>query len=508
MQKVLILEANEIPLRIFRQFAKLRPGSHIDQLMRSGQVIETLAQDVEPDFLYPSQTWASLNTGSPYSKHQIHWYNDSKPAEYPLFWKTIAENGFSVGVVNTLHSSPAEPFAASNSNFKFVIPDCFAPDSYTKPGYFGPFQSLNRKAVSANSRATSLSAPVREAALTVLNSPRYGIRMGTMMEGTSLVVKILQKKVNREQLRNLQFPLVADIFMRQLHKHEPDLAILFTNHVAASMHRYWYGLFPEDYPTKVYDEKWLAKYQGEINAAVDLFDNYVGTFMRVAKEMDRVLVIVSSMGQKANQTPEHRKDNSIDYRLEDVKKFISRVTKNGYAFRVDAAMVPQYSLAFRNVAEASSAAAEMQEIKPTLKNIILGLDQNRETVTISAALTPPATEFFIAGQSYSHKDLGFVQLEIDDHHSADLQQPYQPSCEALGELPGIRARDAETLWPATILLYDGADLYYLGLVSAGGIDGLQNVLIVWSRQTFRICRRRFRLQWLGFRELLSLLSKI
>ena len=141
--------------------------------------------------------------------------------------------------------------------------------------------------------------------------------------------------------------------------------------------------------------------------------------MRVAKEMDRVLVIVSSMGQKANQTltPEHRKDNSIDYRLEDVKKFISRVTKDSYVFRVDAAMVPQYSLAFRNVAEASSAVAEMREVKPTLKNIILGLDQNRETVTISATLTPPATEFFIAGQSYSHKDLGFLQLEIDDHHS-------------------------------------------------------------------------------------------
>jgi len=78
-QKLIIIEINEMPLRIFRQFQKLRPGSHVDELLKSSQVIETLAQDVEQSFLYPSQSWASLNTGAPYSAHKIHWYNDPKP---------------------------------------------------------------------------------------------------------------------------------------------------------------------------------------------------------------------------------------------------------------------------------------------------------------------------------------------------------------------------------------------------------------------------------------------
>jgi hypothetical protein len=342
-QKVLVLEVNEIPLRVFRQFAALRPGSHIDRMLQSAQVMETLAQDVEESFLYPSQTWASLNTGAPYDRHRIHWYNDPKPEEFPLYWKTAAEHGVSVGVVSSLHSSPAGSYAAANQNFKFLIPDCFAADSYTKPAYFEPFQSLNLKAVSANSRAASLRAPVRESARTLLNAPRYGIRFGTMAAGAGLLLQILRKKVNRERLRNLQFPLLADIFLHQLRKQNPELAILFTNHVAANMHRYWYGLFPDDYKATIYDRAWLEKYHGEINAAVDLLDGYMGKFMQLAEEQDRILVVVSSMGQKANQklTPEYRQQNAIDYRLEDVQKFVRRVTKNSYWFQVESAMVPK-----------------------------------------------------------------------------------------------------------------------------------------------------------------------
>jgi len=418
-QKVFVLEVNEVPLRVFRQFAALRPGSHIDQMMESSQVMETLAQDVDETFLYPSQTWASLNTGAPYGNHKIHWYNDPKPEEYPLYWKTAAEKGVSVGTVCTLHSSPAETYAASNDNFKFVIPDCFAADSYTKPKYFEPFQSLSLKAVAANSRATSLRTPMRESAQALLNAPRYGIRMRTMTDGAALVVNILRKKVNRERLRNLQFPLLADIFTHLFQKHDPELAILFTNHVAANMHRYWYGLFPDDYEAEIYDRKWLEKYSGEINAAVDLLDDYVGRFMRLAKEKDRILIVVSSMGQKANQklTPEYRKQHSVDYRLEDVEKFVGRMTKNSYSFKVESAMVPQYSLAFRNEAEATSAAAEMRAIQSALKGINLTLDQNKEIVTISALLIQTATEFSVNGEPLSHKELGFLRLEVEDHHS-------------------------------------------------------------------------------------------
>ncbi len=418
-RQMMVLEVNEVPLRIFRHFQKLRPQSHLDQLLRQSTVIETLAQDVDESFLYPSQTWASLNTGAPYATHQIHWYNDPKPAECPMYWRILADHGIRIGAVNTLHSSPAESFAESNRNIRFLIPDCFAEDTYTKPAYFSPFQTLNLKAVSSNSRATSMKAPMTEALLTAVNAPRYGIRLGTMLNGASLVAKILTKQVNRERLRNLQFPLAADIFLRLVKKHQPDLAILFTNHVAANMHRYWYGLFPEDYPQKIYDNGWIDKYKMEILAAIDLFDAYLGRFMKLARETDRVLVLVSSMGQHANQelTPEHREKHSVGFRLEDVKRLVNTLSTSHHAVQVRQAMVPQYPVGFATTEEASRCAADLREAVPGLKGLSLVVDQNENVITLTIEVDPHAEEIVVRGRTCTYKDLGFRRFEVDDHHS-------------------------------------------------------------------------------------------
>src|SRR5215217_3151555 len=108
---MIVFEINEVPLRIFRHFQKLRPNSHLGRLMQASAVLETMALDVAESFLYPSQTWASLNTGAPYGQHKIHWYNDPKPLQFPLYWKVLADAGKTVGLVNTLHSSPGGDFA-------------------------------------------------------------------------------------------------------------------------------------------------------------------------------------------------------------------------------------------------------------------------------------------------------------------------------------------------------------------------------------------------------------
>ncbi len=59
-------------------------------------------QDVEESFLYPSQRWASCNTGVSYDLHKIHWYSDPKPKEYPLYWKILAESSYKIDLVGRL----------------------------------------------------------------------------------------------------------------------------------------------------------------------------------------------------------------------------------------------------------------------------------------------------------------------------------------------------------------------------------------------------------------------
>lgn len=84
-RKAIVIEINEVPVKVLNHYRQLKPNSHIARLLEQSLVLKTEARDVEEDFLYPSQTWGSLNTGTGYNQHKIHWYNDPKPHNYPLY---------------------------------------------------------------------------------------------------------------------------------------------------------------------------------------------------------------------------------------------------------------------------------------------------------------------------------------------------------------------------------------------------------------------------------------
>lgn len=414
-QKAIVIEINEVPLRILNHYRKLNPQSSIAHILDKSLVLETEAKDVEESLLYPSQTWASLNTGIDYEQHQIHWYNDPKSEQYPLYWKTIADNGLNVGLINTLHSSPAESYI-DQDNYQFVIPDCFASNNTTKPEIYEDFQALNTSATSENGREATMKFPRQKAVATLVKSPALGIQPKTLLDAAGLVARIKTGQVNRERLRNLQFTLLADIFSKQITTKDVDLAIFFTNHIAANMHRYWYGLFPEDYSLKLYDQEWLDQYSDEILVALDLLDNFLSKLIKYCISEQRSLILVSSMGQGANE--KLKETPKYSYKLEQVQKFLSKLCPGKqFNCQLDAAMLPQYSLKFDSEAEAQECFQAIAEAQQQVKNIWIEIDINQKVVTLSTNLSAKTEQFWIREQSFSHQDLGFRQIRIHEHHS-------------------------------------------------------------------------------------------
>ena len=415
-QKAIVLEINEVPLKLLDYYKEVNPKSHIAFLLDNSLVLETEAKDVEEDFLYPSQTWGSINTGAGYDQHKIHWYNDPKPDKYPLYWKQIAEAGLKVGLINTLHSSPADTYI-EDSNYKFVIPDCFASNNITKPEIYQDFQALNTSATSESGRTATMSFPRQKAVSTLAKSPALGFKPKTLFDAASLVAKIKTGRINKERLRNLQFTLLADIFFKQLKSQDVDLAIFFTNHIAANMHRYWYGLFPEEYSLKLYDQAWIDKYSEEILVSLDLFDNFLKRLIAYCDKAKRSLILVSSMGQAANEklteTPKYL------YKLENFDKFLGKLCpEKKYQYKVDAAMVPQYSLNFEKEAEAQECFAIINEAKNYLKGIWLKIDLNQKVITISTNLDANTDRFYVKGENFGYDELGYSQVAIKAHHAA------------------------------------------------------------------------------------------
>lgn len=143
-RRAVVIEANEVPVKIFQRLAQMNPSSNLARLLKESCIITTRASDVPEDFLYPSQSWASFNMGVPYEKHLVHWYNDPKLKEFPLYWRIAADHGRSVGLVNTLHAPPPDEYL-QDDGIKFFIPDIFADSPLTKPLRYTRFQEFNQR---------------------------------------------------------------------------------------------------------------------------------------------------------------------------------------------------------------------------------------------------------------------------------------------------------------------------------------------------------------------------
>ena len=413
----IVIEANEVPPRIFRKFAAAAPSSHIARLLREARVLTTEARDVRPGFLYPSQTYASLNTGVPYDRHRIHWYNDPKPPDYPLYWRIMARRGYRVGLVNSLHTSPLDDLM-NDDHIAFLIPEVFAATPDTKPAAYRRFQQFHQQLTNENRRVAATTLGMREA-LMALQLPSLGVTPGTMVRVARIVAGAMARRVTKERLRNVPFMLTADMFMRLLSRHDVDLALFFTNHVASNMHRYWHALFPDEAPADVYKEEWVTRHAQEIPFALDLLDVFIGRVMDFARATGRVLIVNSGMGQCSN--PTNDTNRASRYLLRDPGRFLATLGVPRHAYEMRSAMAPQHSFEFVSAHEADRAFRTLDALG--ISTARRWLDVNGNVLTISVrpdwvdSMPPSLAATTTPGA------LGLVSVDTKDNYGTGRHHP-------------------------------------------------------------------------------------
>ena len=389
--------------------------------------------------LYPTQTWASINSGKPFSEHKVKWFNDPKDFQ-DFYWAQTAAAGLPTVLVSTLHSSPLKSFL-DKGNYKAVIPDFFAPDSDTFPKKYEPLQTLNRSLTFSNRRATSTKQTLLTAIKHFIKAPhfsRWGLGLKSLRDMIPLSLDVIK---NPESLRKLQFPLMMQIFYNEINKHQPALAIAGTNHIASAMHRYLHAS-PDIDPSVsgVYDNVWLKQHDNEVMGAMQLLDRWITYIDDFAAKNDYAVAMISSMGQQPNKaiTPEYIKNYQYDFRLQEPEKFFAALGVDISKFKQIGAMIPQY--AFQ--ADSQEAAEELQKTllnfssdpsveryghytQPNriadgvpLSGILYSVDRNQDVVTVSLMLDPEENEFLkIGDKQFSYAELGFERFPVSDHHS-------------------------------------------------------------------------------------------
>jgi len=343
-RKIVLFELNEVPVRIFKHFCRLNPGSALGRHWKELTRYETWTEDT--GWLEPWITWPTLHRGVTNERHGITEIDRA----FPPLWKILAGRGIKTGVCGSLHTYP---MPEDLSNYTFFIPDTFAAGAECFPQDVTLFQEFNLTMARESARNVSKRIPWKSALALLAKTPELGFKLSTAADlGRQLAAERVHPW-QRVRRRTYQSVLAFDIFMNYLDRTRPDMASFFSNHVASSMHRYWAALFPSDYAQFEFTDGWVNTYQDEINFTMGKFDRFFARLVNFADENPEYQIwVATSMGQAATRG---RPCESQLYCV-DPKTFMAALGVQPDEWTSRPAMLPQC-----NVVVAETKATEFRE---------------------------------------------------------------------------------------------------------------------------------------------------
>ena len=215
--------------------------------------------------------------------------------------------------------------AIDSKDYKFYVPDPFAWGAETHPDEIKPFQEFNLAMVKGSARNVNSGFDKKAAIKLGTNLGTIGVRPKTL---SSIAKQLVDEKINSWKVvrrRSFQSIMAFDVFLKQLKKHKPQFSTFFSNHVAATMHRYWAATFPEDYDEYLLSDEWKNKYSSEIDYAMNKFDGFLKDLIDfVNKNQEYKLIVASSMGQESTLAMEQKSE----LLAKDFNKFLNKLGFN------------------------------------------------------------------------------------------------------------------------------------------------------------------------------------
>lgn len=317
MNKKIVYELNEVPIRLFDFYANSFPNSAFAKLKLKSKLYKTITADVGS--LSPWVTWPTMHRGVSNVDHEISDLGQNLEYvnnEFPSIFEHLSKMDVKVGVFGSLHSYPLPD---NISDYSFYVPDTFAAGSECYPKKLSDFQTFNLSMVRANGRNVSKGIAVKDAGRFIVRSRSLGLTATTIGK---LGYQIINEQLNKDRLvrrRTSQAEIAFDLFYDQLKQTSPDISFFFTNHVASSMHRYWPTIFPNDYPEGKFDKKWQEQWKDEIPHSIKVANFQLNKLINFCDEEDMDLIVCSSMGQAAVEDVETVSKQAL---ITNVKKLL------------------------------------------------------------------------------------------------------------------------------------------------------------------------------------------
>ncbi|WP_086478546.1 alkaline phosphatase family protein [Arenibacter amylolyticus] len=396
MQKVILLGLNELNFSYIKHYISEGYLENFKYLFDNWGYSETTSED-QYQLLEPWIQWVTVSTGKTYEEHQVFRLGDMVyRQDLPQIFEQIEENGYSVGAVS--------PFNVDN---RLKNPHFFAPDPWTQTKAAG------------NKTFTELSDAVSQAVNDNANGKLTIKSIKALIKGLGKYTSIADYKWYMGKLAKIKSEtgvkalildkLLADAFLNEWNKSQPDFSNLFLNSGAHFQHHYMFN--SRAYKGDLKNPEWYCpQSQDPLFEILKVYDEILGRLLKLNVR----LVIGTGLHQQPH------KHLTYYWRLKEHADFLKLIGVNNYS-KVIPRMSRDFLIEFSSENDATEAEKLLDSYKASSDGKTIFNIDNRGTSLFVELVYPNDIDenFAIEGKikvDNFKKYIAFVAIKNGEHN--------------------------------------------------------------------------------------------
>jgi hypothetical protein len=418
-RSLIFLELNEVNFDFVRRYAARGELPTLASLVERHGCVETTSETAY-DHLEPWIQWVTAHTGKTYAEHGVFRLGDIVEHDLDQIWEKLERAGLSVGAIS--------PMNAKNRTRNAAF---FVPDPWTKTAVSGDRSLQLLSEALSQAVGDNASARIEPGSyLKLLRGLAAHFRVSTIGQ---LVKYALGRRNSPWYGAMFLDRFLADVFVRQWRRHQPDFATLFLNAAAHIQHHYMFSSAVYDGPNKNPDW-YLPPGKDPLLDVYRVYDGILGDVLCLPNS-PRVM-IATGLHQDPYPT------ELFYYRLVDHASFLRRL---GVTFdSVLPLMSRDFNVSFNSPGACDEAAQALRAVQAPDGMPLFSVDNRGQTLFVMLTYPKEIRPGFVPTLKKQalwdvYPDVAFVALKNGEHNGTG----YFIDTGAAGEASGARFPLAE-----------------------------------------------------------------
>lgn len=351
MQKVIMVEFNELSPHLLQKWMAAGDLPNFKKLHDSSVVYTTVSDEIEPSNMEPWIQWYSIHTGLPFSEHKVFHLTDGPRAHHLDIWQHLNQFGKKVWNCSSMN---ARRFSYEDSAF---LPDPWCTSESAHPSELNKFHKFVSRQVReySNSNESARGDSIEFVKFMVNHGLSYSGLKAVLLQ---LMGEFSNGGETKWQRVAIMDRFLFDIFAFYYKKLSPDFSTFFANSTAHLQHSYWRHMDPEQFTLKPSSEE-MSKYANAVLFGYKKMDVLLGDIVNLAGRDARV-VFATALSQQPYLKYEHIGGHHF-YRVKDIDEFLDHLQIKRVS--VQPVMTHQFLIRFSSPAEEEEASLKLRSLK-------------------------------------------------------------------------------------------------------------------------------------------------